>query len=52
LEKNEGVSGRNRGHWKEGFWRLIFLQNIKPSSLAGTKILYWRRVLGSLRRFI
>jgi len=49
LEKKEGVSERNRGHWKEG---LIFLQNIKPSSFGGTKKLYWRRVLGDLGGFI
>jgi len=49
LEKKEGVSERNSGHWKEG---LIFLQNIKPSSFGGTKKLYWRRVLGGLGEFI
>ena len=35
--KKEGVSGRNRGHWKEGLWGLIFLQNIKPSSFGELK---------------
>jgi len=39
-KKTEGVSGRNIGDWKEGFWRLIFLKNIKLSSFVRTKKLH------------
>jgi len=43
--KKEGVSGRNREHWKGmALGGLIFLHNTKPSSFGGTKKLYWRRV--------
>jgi len=31
---------------RRGLLRVIFLQNIKPSSFGGTKKLYWRTVLG------
>jgi len=47
-KKKEGVSGKNRGHWEEGLWGFIFLQNIKPSSFGGTRKLYWMTVLGGL----
>jgi len=40
LGKKKEVSGSDRGHWKEGLWRLIFLQNVKPSSIGGAKKLY------------
>jgi len=29
LEKKEGVSGRNRGHWKEGLWGVCFSSKYK-----------------------
>jgi len=31
LGKKEGISGRNRGYWKEGLWVAYFSSNIKPS---------------------
>jgi len=37
LEKKEGISRKNRGHCEEGFWGLIFLQNIKHSSFGSLK---------------
>jgi len=37
LKKKEGVGGKNRGQWKEGFLGLIFLQIIKSSSFGELK---------------
>ena len=37
LEKKEGISRKNRRHCEEGFWGLIFFQNIKHSSFGSLK---------------
>jgi len=40
LEKKEGVSGRNKGYWKEGLWGDYFSSKYKTLLIWGTKKLY------------